>query len=439
MNRVTVREFARLTTESGKQSLDEHTVTPSAFNHLCELASGFKRSGARIGVRDGAQWLTLDQYVGVIETPCGTTVEILPKSASDADDAMACRELLRKMLTATMGLRSRDAGVANIDSLHYPLTEWVMQQFIDALHSLVRRGIRNEYHRVEEHARFLRGQLNMARQARQPVAQSHLFHIAHDELQPDRPENRLLRSALSRVVKTTANAATWRVAHELSVQLSSIPESRDIDADFSRWSSERLLAHYAPVRPWCELVLGIEMPLALHGAIRGRSLLFAMDKLFERYVGIHLASAIVAPSVLRKQHEGEHLVLHAPNRAGLKESNYFALVPDFVVRDTVRGAVQLVLDTKWKRLDSQATNVGPDQALYGLAQSDLYQLFAYGQKYLGGHGDLVLIYPRCSTFMETLPVFRFSDTLRLWIAPFDLETDVLCEFDAALPLRWSAS
>ncbi|MCD5997555.1 hypothetical protein KDX38_28945, partial [Pseudomonas sp. CDFA 602] len=80
-----------------------------------------------------------------------------------------------------------------------------------------------------------------------------------------------------------------------------------------------------------------------------------------------------------------------------------------------QGAKRWVLDTKWKRLDSTSGSKN-----YGLSQSDFYQLFAYGQKYLGGEGDLVLIYPRRASFQEALPGFEFSAGLRLWVVPFDL-------------------
>lgn len=433
---VTVREFARLTTQTGRCGLDEHTIEPSAFNYLCDLASTFRRSGAQIGIREGAQSLRLDQYVGVIETPCGTVIEVVPKCADEAADAKTSRGHLRKMLVAAMGLRTRDAGDAHLQTLQYPLTEWVMHQFIESLRVVVRQGIRNEYHRVQVQTNFLRGRLQLAKQARQPPGRQHLFHVEYDEFLPNRAENRLLRSALSRVLKATTHGGTWRVAHELSIQLSSIPESDDVEADFSRWSTRRLLAHYAPVRPWCELVLGREMPLALHGTTRGRSLLFPMDKLFERYVGAHLGTAIEEPFVLVKQHAGAHLVRHAPADANGAEANYFALIPDFLVRAGEQGAVQLILDTKWKRLDTRGAAVGPDQPLYGMAHSDLYQMFAYGQKYLAGQGDLVLIYPRCSTFTAPLPVLRLSENLRLWAVPFDLESDTLCEVGATLGSRW---
>lgn len=439
MNHVTVREFARLTTQPGRCGLDEHTIDSSAFRHICDLIGSFKLSGVQIGIQEGGQTLRLDQYVGVIETPCGTVVEVVPKSAdsSDTEDVKTSRVHLRKMLIAAMGLRTRDAGnAAHLQSLQYPLTEWVMQQFIETLGAVVRQGIRNEYHRVQEQANFLRGRLQLAKQARQPPGRQHLFNIEYDEFVPNRAENRLLKSALSRVLKTTTRSDTWRVAHELSIHLSAIPESDDVEADFSRWSTQRLLAHYAPLRPWCELVLGRDMPLAVRGNSRGRSLLFPMDRLFERYVGAHLITAFKEPLVLVKQHAGAHLVRHAPVSANGAEANYFALIPDFLVRAGERGDFQLILDTKWKRLDTRAAEVGPDQPLYGMAQSDLYQMFAYGQKYLAGQGDLVLIYPRCSTFQAPLPVLRLGEHLRLWVVPFDLESDTLREAEASFGSPW---
>lgn len=51
--------------------------------------------------------------------------------------------------------------------------------------------------------------------------------------------------------------------------------------------------------------------------------------------------------------------------------------------------------------------------------TDLYQMFAYGQKYLGGKGDLFLIYPAHEEFTKPIEhSFDFSDSLKLWVVPF---------------------
>ena len=105
-----------------------------------------------------------------------------------------------------------------------------------------------------------------------------------------------------------------------------------------------------------------------------------------------------------------HLVRH-------REQNWFRLKPDLLIRDSGREA--LVLDTKWKLLDGRKAN-GTDK--YGLSQGDFYQLQAYGQSYLDGQGDVVLIYPKTAAFDQPLPVFEFPKTegLRLWVLPFCL-------------------
>ena len=75
----------------------------------------------------------------------------------------------------------------------------------------------------------------------------------------------------------------------------------------------------------------------------------------------------------------------------------------------------MVLDTKWKLVNSNSQ----ERPLYGIAQSDFYQMFAYGQKYLDGVGEMYLIYPAHDDFHHPIPQhFAFSDSLRLWVVPY---------------------
>jgi hypothetical protein len=65
------------------------------------------------------------------------------------------------------------------------------------------------------------------------------------------------------------------------------------------------------------------------------------------------------------------------------------------------------------------------KAKYGISQSDMYQLFAYGKRCLPDQGALFLIYPKTKRFNAPLAHFSFT-TQKLWIVPFDMEEDVLC-------------
>ena len=83
-------------------------------------------------------------------------------------------------------------------------------------------------------------------------------------------------------------------------------------------------------------------------------------------------------------------------------------------------------DTKWKLRDQTQQNASDK---YGLSQSDFYQMFAYGNKYLNGKGTLVLIYPKHGDEKSglTKPIeipFEFDENLKLYVLPFDLNKSI---------------
>lgn len=428
MSFVTVCEYASLTTDPVKEpSLALAQVTPSAFDHLCVLSEQFSRGGAILVQVDGRTRLRLDSYVGVIQTPCGTTVEILPKHTEGTGerDKLASRALLRRLIQSMFDMKAREVSVASLETFDAPLTEWVMARFLAELDRIVQRGLRFNYQRVEEEQPFLRGQLNVMTQLRQPPGREHRFQIRHDVFTPDRAENRLLRSTLNLVCKHTNSADNWRLAHELSVRLAEVPGSRNIQADFKAWGTDRLIAHYQAIRPWCEIILLRTMPLALHGQTKGLSLLFPMEKLFEQHVAAHLREALSAECKVRTPAASKYL-------CEFDGQPIFRLEPDILV-ETAGGA--WVLDTKWKLL-----NEGDRSGKFGLSQADFYQLLAYGQRYLGAKGEMALLYPKTRAFTRPLPVFSYSADMKLWVLPFDLETDRCIGLEGLrMPLRKSTA
>ncbi|MBJ2218458.1 MULTISPECIES: McrC family protein [Pseudomonas] len=409
---VTVREYARLTTEAIESGLDRAQISPSAFNWLCDLNDSFTKAGTALAQIEGQCWLKLDNFVGVLESPCGMRLEILPKHFEQGDCVELNRKLLCKMIQAAFNLKTRRVGPADLMLFDAPLSEWVMLQFLLELDHLVKRGLRFDYHRLEEEQRYLRGQLDIVRQIRQPPGRQHQFQLRHDVFLPDRPENRLLMLALQKVCQATQQPDSWRLAHELRGLLQELPASRNLKADLKLWRNDRLMAHYQPVKPWCELVLGEGMPTAVSGNWHGISLLYPMEKLFERYVEVCIRRTLPDCATMQRQVKQEFLCRH-------NDDGMFPLKPDMLI---TQNSQRWVLDTKWKRLD-QRTNK------YGLSQTDFYQLFAYGQHYLKDQpqGEMLLIYPYKASFDQPLDPFRFSAQLQLWVVPFDLESGALVD------------
>ena len=415
----TVREYAFISVAyegCPTSSLDHAYIPEKAFEHLCDLSASFSKHGARVFELAGRRKIKLDQYVGVIETPCGTRIEILPKhvelnGTSDQELILAERKLLQKMLSVSLHLPYREAGSANLNRFKQPLHEWIITQFLASFERLLQRGLRFDYNRVQEEQKFLRGQLQHVKYMRQPPAKKHVFPIEHDVYEVNRPENRLIRTALEVVCKKTKDANNWKLAQELRLMTSEIPRSQKIQQDFRQWQSGRLLALYAEIKPWTELILGEYMPVSTQGEWRGMSLLFPMEKLFEYFVAYHLRRGLPEYQV-KTQHSTEHICKH-------QQSKIFKLKPDIFIDRSQTNAKNIVLDTKWKLI-----NQNDRGGRYGLKDSDIQQMFAYSHYYLKHESEVILVYPyRAGKFDKPLDDFGFRHTYgaKLRVVPFNLD------------------
>lgn len=271
---------------------------------------------------------------------------------------------------------------------------------------------------------FIRGQLDMVRQIRQTPDKAAHFHVRHAEFSPERLENRLIKTALDIVFKLTKNSENWRLANTLSQQLADITPIRHPLRQFDRWHNGKMMQNYAGIKPWCRLILEQLNPDFQKGEHQGISLLFPMEQLFEHYLTACLQRQLVSGAKLTPQASRRHLLSHSPHPTdGEAAQNWFVLKPDFLIE---HQGTRFVLDAKWKLLNQVLATT---EHKYGIKQADLYQMFAYGHKYLGGKGALMLIYPAHRDFDEALPVFSFDGQLSLWCVPLDLFTGKLAGGD----------
>ena len=109
----------------------------------------------------------------------------------------------------------------------------------------------------------------------------------------------------------------------------------------------------------------------------------------------------------------------------------FKLRPDIVVETDKNNQNYecIIIDTKWKAIDKDKQDRN-----YLMDIKDMYQLYAYGQKYRQGQSQeigfdvipkLVLLYPYSEKFTERLSDFVYEEIkekygLRLMVVPFDL-------------------
>lgn len=422
MSGITIYEFDALmaagSDSSGAEGL--HRIPDKVYGWLedqcLRSAEAGEATWLRLTQRRGRRVVQVTSFVGVIRAPDGFQIEVLPKvGKAIGGGASEARQLLIEMLRCLQGFRHVQTDSAKISAVRMPLLEVFIAEFLRAVERIVKIGLRSDYKGRQDNLFALRGKLLMAPHLRQNLYRADRFFTEHDEFSTDRPENRLLHAALRHVLTLTASRGNQQLARELQFVLADVPATAQPRIDFQRVQLDRGMGYYADALAWARLILDEESPLTGTGGHRAPSLLFPMEAVFEAFVAKHLARQLARPLILTTQARSHHLVRH-------REQNWFRLKPDLLIREAGRDV--LVLDTKWKLLDGLKAN-GTDK--YGLAQDDFYQLQAYGQSYLDGHGDVVLIYPKTAAFDQPLPVFEFpkSEGLRLWVLPFCLTSKSL--------------
>ncbi|GHU20368.1 hypothetical protein FACS189475_09110 [Betaproteobacteria bacterium] len=418
---TTIYEFDELLAERDAAAGETH-VPDKVFDWLesqcLRTAEDSATAWLKLTSRQGRRVVKVTSYVGVIQSPDGHQIEVLPKiGKAIGGGEVEARTRLIDMLRCLGDFQHIQTDSARLTVTRMPLLEIFIGEFLRAVEHIVKRGLRGDYTARRDNLFALRGKLLMAAHLRQNLCRADRFFTEHDEFTTNRPENRLLHTALLRVLRLSSSSAHQRLARTLSFVFADVPVSNVPHLDFQRVRLDRGMGcYYADALAWARLILDEMSPLTGTGEHPAPSLLFPMEKVFEAFVAQHLARQLQRPCRLTTQASSRYLVHH-------REQNWFQLKPDLLVRNGERN--RLVLDTKWKLLDAARSQ---SSERYGLMQSDFYQLHAYGCNYLDAQGDVVLIYPRTGDFDQALPVFDFPKTqgLRLWVLPFCLRERKLC-------------
>jgi len=415
MRRLTLREYDYLTVDTFNKKVLRGKrlavcIPQSVFDYLERLLEKEEcRSDADDYTfflsREGQSLFQVQSYVGVLQTPCGTQIEILPKisDVTEHGDEQS-RIILLQMLRYLKKAKFKLGGDASLRKAPMHLLELFIAYFLQEVNQLVKRGIRSDYVTREENQAFLKGKLLVNQQIRVNSVQQQRFYVAHDEYVPNRAENRLLHTALVKVSKISQSPNNQRLSRELMLVFSDVPVSNNIRQDFAKCKDNRAMCHYQHALEWCHLILQEESTVPSAGVIKTISILFPMEKIFEDYVAAMLRKLLLPKGYqVTTQATGKYLCVHAE-----ATKKIFALRPDILITHKEKGC--WVADTKWKLIHNEHRN-------YGISQSDMYQLYAYGKKYENCQG-LFLIYPKTSKFDKD-KTFSFDENLGLICTPFD--------------------
>lgn len=340
-------------------------------------------------------------YVGVIQTKDGTTIEILPKITC-VDDEKESKKILIKMLKTLKKSPFKNFNMANLKSSKMPLLEIFITMFLEELSKLIKRGLKSDYISKEENLEFLKGKLKINEQIKRNYIHKEKFYIEYQEFISDRVENRLIKTTLNYLYKKTKSNKNQQRIREFLFVFEDIKLSPNIKNDFSKVKINRQLKDYEQVLIWCKTFLLENSFSPYKGNDLAFALLFDMNLLFESYVGHYLKEKGLDVSLQDQQH---HLAYHYG-------TGKFRLKPDFVIKKEKEDNI-IIADTKWKILSK-------DKIHQGVNQSDMYQLYAYGTKYEACK-QMYLIYPKDKKVEEKEYNYYENGKLQLKIVFFDVQ------------------
>jgi len=359
--------------------------------------------------------LQAKNYVGVIQTDSGLVIEILPKihreERGEEGNVPDTRRLFLRMLRTVRDSPFKQFNESDIATYRMHIMEIFIRLFIKEMNELVRQGIRSGYVTMEENSKFLKGKLRINDHIKKNMVHKERFFIEYDDFIRDRPENRLIKSTLSLLLKSSGSNDNLKRLRELVFIFDDVCESSDIKGDFTRCVNNRLMKHYDTVLKWCRVFLQGESFTNWKGNGRVNAILFPMNEVFESYV----------TSVLRQSGIFDEFKAQSRDKYLAEENGkgIFQLIPDITAS---AGDTFYIMDAKWKLIN------GSDRVnKYGVSQSDMYQLLSYAKIYGKDHPDIkmALIYPANENFNEPIS-FKYNDAagilLTLW--PFDIDRSV---------------
>ena len=385
-SQITITEFERVY---------QHNIDKKDFGDIENFILKNSDENApflRIASGVGGKFIQARNYVGVLQTKGGLTIEILPKIA-DKTDTDKSKAVLIKMLRTLKNFPFKSSNLASLKIQNLPLLEIFISMFLCELEALVKKGIKSDYVALEENLNFLKGKLNINEQIKRNSIHKERFYVGYSEFLSDIKINRIIKTTLKFLYKKSNSSKNQQKIRELLFIFDEVLECEDYKNFFAKLVINRQVKHYEQTLLWCKIFLLNNSFTPHKGDDLAFALLFDMNALFESYVGDFIKKSF--PSTIL-QHSEKHLV---------EEPKSFKLRPDIFLKG------KFIADTKWKIIKLKDD----------ISQADLYQLYAYGKKH--ECDKLYLIYPKIDDIRQKTMKFRYDDEMWLEILYFDLEKD----------------
>ncbi|RED32185.1 McrC family protein [Paenibacillus sp. VMFN-D1] len=316
--------------------------------------------------------VTFTNYVGFIQLS-SCSIEILPKVSSN-EPAQSRRVLLRMLeRTGFLEVNESQAGQINYEKMN--LFEILALLFTEKILRELSKGILRTYITLQEELNTVRGRVDTISQIRRNHLKSTAVSCIFDEFHPNHDLNKVFKLTLRKIMAQSNILKTRKRANHAMMYLDEVADTVDERAIRTPIHFDRSNQRYQESYRLAMLLLSQSAPTSQRGKNIGSSILFKMNELFESYIA-HLIRKLT-PNVIIRDHSHKLLINSSTERG------VFQLEPDLLITGT--NGQSIIIDTKWKRIDSSYNR-------HGVKREDFYQMYAYLTRY-ERVGTVILLYP----------------------------------------------
>lgn len=384
----------------------------------------------------GELCLKIRQFVGVITTPNGTQIEILPKIFNELDQASQLQHarawFFRVLNQYFLQVAQSHQTISKQQKIAQSLSvmDWLIQQFIPECQKILNHGASQCYQQHYNNEQYLRGKLAVADNIRENNLRmrQHKFAQHNDQRKANTPENRLIFYALKLMASVGHVSANHSLINELKQHFGLILQESyykecsadqyvqtEFANDKQQIQHQKVFALYQKALPIALMILENCQHGSGLGHTFGFSLLFNMHHLFEKMVFVALGQYCKNTHQLHSQYANANLLQNAVGQP------MYQLRPDFVLADKQTQQITTIVDAKWKLMDVHDKH---KKTWVNLSQADVYQMFAYGMHYFDAtktDNQIWLVYPQQGKFHHT-KTFQFTHNhMHLKLVAFDIE------------------
>ena len=385
-----VREFDSIIEDQEQDlALDDsyHRLHSREFQELVDFFYGYKSDAVNADIIDFMRFesrrnckklISIRNYVGLIQLRSGYQIQILPKiSLAEGNDVgnIRTKKIFLKMLKSLNDFPGKLFDDSNLNVDHMNLYEVFISIYLQAVKELIKRGIKSDYVNREENSHYFRGKLLLSQNIRRNFAHNERFYMMFDEFLPDCPENRIIKSALLKLVRLTHSSENSKRIRQLLCAFEMVGLSLNYKMEFAKSSINRISKHYDMLIKWSRVFLSNKGFTTFSGRDSSKALLFPMERVYECYIAKKVKKIFGSAEWNIYAQDKGHYLFEEPR-------SIFSLRPDLVLKNDNRT---VIMDTKWKNL------IASERKNYGISQADMYQMYAYSKKY--NTSEVWLLYP----------------------------------------------